>query len=63
MSRAKSWSVNLVWPTRVKRSGQLTRYAEQPDGHEKAYRLLEPYRKRMNDLSIFFKELKGRFAQ
>ena len=42
---------------------QLARYAEQPDGHEKAHRLLAPYRKRMNDLSIFFKELKGRFAQ
>ena len=42
---------------------QLARDAEQPDGHEKAYRLLAPYRKRMNDLSIFFKELKGRFAQ
>ena len=26
-------------------------------------RLLEPYRKRMNDLSIFMKELKGGFAQ
>src|ERR1700720_2815066 len=42
---------------------QLARDAEQPDGHEKAYRLLAPYRKRMNDISIFFKELKGRFAQ
>ena len=31
--------------------------------HEKAYRLLAPYRKRMNNLSIFFKEVKGRFAQ
>jgi putative transposase len=41
---------------------QLARFAEQPDGHEKAYRLLAPYRKRMNDISIFFKELKGRFA-
>ena len=26
-------------------------------------RLLEPFRKRMNDISIFIKELKGRFAQ
>src|SRR3984893_17938273 len=42
---------------------QLARHAEQPDGHEKACRLLAPYRKRMNDLSIFFKEHKGRFAQ
>src|ERR1700719_4777691 len=42
---------------------QLARYAEQPDGLQQCNRLLEPYRKRMNNLSIFFKELKGRFAQ
>ena len=42
---------------------QLARYAEQPDGLQQCNRLLEPYRKRMYDLSIFFKELKGRFAQ
>src|ERR1700731_2697163 len=42
---------------------QLARYAAQPDGHEKAYRLLAPFRKQMNDISNFFKELKGRFAQ
>ena len=42
---------------------QLARFAEQPDALEQGNRLLEPYRKRMNDLSIFLKELKGRFAQ
>ena len=42
---------------------QLARFAEQPDGIAQSQRLLEPYRKRMNDLSIFIKELKGRFAQ
>ena len=42
---------------------QLASFAEQPDGQENACRLLAPYRKRMNDLSIFFKELKGRFTQ
>ena len=38
---------------------QLARYAEQPDGLQQCNRLLEPYRKRMNNLSIFFKELKA----
>ena len=42
---------------------QLARYAEQPDGHEKAHFLLAPFRKQMNDISFFFKALKGRFAQ
>ena len=42
---------------------QLARFAEQPDGMEQSKRLLEPYRKRMNDISIFIKELKGGFAQ
>src|ERR1700730_16032119 len=42
---------------------QLARLAGQPDALEQCKRLLEPYRKRMNDLSIFIKELKGRFAQ
>jgi hypothetical protein len=42
---------------------QLARCAEQPDGIDQVNRLLEPYRKRMNDISIFIKELKGRFAQ
>jgi putative transposase len=42
---------------------QLARCAEQPDGIDQVNRLLEPFRKRMNDISIFIKELKGRFAQ
>ena len=42
---------------------QLARLSEQPDGGELCDKLLEPFRKRMNDISIFIKELKGRFAQ
>jgi len=42
---------------------QLARFAEQPDAAEQIKRLLDSYRKRMNDISIFIKELKGRFAQ
>jgi putative transposase len=42
---------------------QLARLSEQPNGIELCHRLLEPFRKRMNDISIFIKELKGRFAQ
>src|SRR5438105_6117481 len=42
---------------------QLARFSEQPDAIEQSKRLLEPYRRRMNDISIFLKELKGRFAQ
>jgi putative transposase len=42
---------------------QLARLSEQPGGAELCHRLLEPFRKRMNDISIFMKELKGRFAQ
>lgn len=42
---------------------QLARVSEQPDGIQESQRLLEPYRRRMNDISIFIKELKGRFAQ
>ena len=42
---------------------QLARFCQQPGGVELSERLLEPYRKGMNDLSIFNKELKGRFAQ
>src|SRR5580693_8064580 len=42
---------------------QLARCSGQPDAIEQSNRLLEPYRKRMNDISIFVKELKGRFAQ
>src|SRR6202047_2076056 len=42
---------------------QLARCTQQPDATEQSNRLLEPYRRRMNDISIFVKELKGRFAQ
>ncbi len=42
---------------------QLARCAEQPDGIEQSERLLETYRRRMYDLSIFNKELKGGYAQ
>ena len=42
---------------------QLARWRQQPDGLDQIQRLLEPYRRRMNDISIFIKELKGSFAQ
>ena len=42
---------------------QLARCSEQPDGVDQVSRLLDPYRRRMNDISIFVKELKGCFAQ
>jgi putative transposase len=42
---------------------QLARYAQQPDGIEQSQGLLESYRRRMYDISIFNKELKGGFAQ
>ena len=42
---------------------QLARWSEQAQGASQRQQLLEPYRRRMNDLSVFFKELKGRFAQ
>jgi hypothetical protein len=41
---------------------QLARFTEQPDGIAQSNRLLKPYRKRINALSIFIKELKGRFV-
>src|SRR5271154_5772509 len=54
----------LYGPQRVRvLQEQLARFSEQPDGAGLCSRLLEPYRKRMNDISIFIKELKGRFAQ
>jgi hypothetical protein len=42
---------------------QLARYRQQPDGNAEIERVLDRYRRRMHDLSIFIKELKGRFAQ
>jgi putative transposase len=51
---------------RARRQGleqQLARLRQQPDGLERIERLLNRYRRRMYDISIFLKELKGRFAQ
>ena len=42
---------------------QVARWRQQTDGLDQIQRLLEPYRRRMNDISIFIKELKGSFAQ
>ena len=42
---------------------ELVRLRQEPDGAEQIQQLLQPYRRRMFDLSIFIKELKGRFAQ
>ena len=42
---------------------QLARLRQEPDGTDQIQRLLLPYRSRMYDISIFIKELKGRFAQ
>jgi len=42
---------------------EVERMRQEPDGAGQIQRLLEPYRRRMYDISIFVKELKGRFAQ
>jgi REP element-mobilizing transposase RayT len=42
---------------------ELAHLRQGQDGAEQIQRLLQPYRSRMYDISIFFKELKGRFAQ
>jgi REP element-mobilizing transposase RayT len=42
---------------------ELARYRQQPDGSAQIQRLLDRYRRRMFDISVFIKELKGRFAQ
>src|ERR1700751_5011684 len=42
---------------------QLDRLRHQPDGVDQIQRLLDPYRQRMYEISIFIKELKGGFAQ
>jgi putative transposase len=42
---------------------ELARYRQQPDGDAQVQRLLDGYRRRMYDISVFIKELKGRFAQ
>ena len=54
----------LYGPQRVRGlEKQLAFLSEQSGGAELCRLLLEPFRRRMNDLSIFIKELKGRFAQ
>lgn len=42
---------------------ELARYRQQPDGDAQVQRLLDGFRRRMYDISVFIKELKGRFAQ
>jgi hypothetical protein len=42
---------------------EIARYRQQPDGSAQVQRLLDPYRRRMDDISVFIKELKGSFAQ
>ena len=42
---------------------EVVRLRQEPDGAGQIQRLLQPYRRRMYDVSTFIKELKGRFAQ
>jgi REP-associated tyrosine transposase len=42
---------------------QIAGYRQQPGRSAEIQRLLDGYRRRMYDISIFIKELKGRFAQ
>jgi len=42
---------------------ELAHLRQEPDGPDQIQRLLQPYRNSMFDLSIFIRELKGRFAQ
>ena len=42
---------------------ELARYRQQSDGNAQVQGLLDRYRRRMYDISVFIKELKGRFAQ
>jgi REP element-mobilizing transposase RayT len=42
---------------------QIDRYSQETDGIARCEQLLQSFRRRMNDLSIFIKELKGSFAQ
>ncbi len=54
----------LYGPRRVRGLREkLARFSQQPGGVELCRLLLEPFRMRMNDISIFIKELKGCFAQ
>jgi putative transposase len=50
-------------PRRQALEQEVEHLRQEPDGASQIQRLLEPYRKRMFDISIFIKELKGRFAQ
>jgi len=50
-------------PRRQALEQELARVRQEPDGTEQIQRLVQPYRRRMYDISIFIKELKGRFAQ
>jgi hypothetical protein len=42
---------------------EVARLRQEPDGAGQIQRLLQPYLRRMSDISSFIKELKGRFAQ
>jgi len=42
---------------------ELARYRQQLNGSPQIQRLLDGYRRRMYDISVFIKELKGQFAQ
>jgi putative transposase len=50
-------------PRRQALQQELARYRPQTDGDAQVQRLLDRYRRRMYDISIFIKELKGQFAQ
>jgi putative transposase len=54
----------LYGPQRVQAlQEQLASSARQPDGFDQSNRLLEPFRRRMYDISTFMKKLKGGFTQ
>src|SRR6516162_5085657 len=42
---------------------EIARYRQQPDGEAQILRLLDGFRERMYDISVFIKEHKGRLAQ
>ena len=50
-------------PRRQALEEELARHWQQPDGSAQIQRLLDGYRRRMYDISVFIKELKGQFAQ
>src|SRR5271169_7248478 len=58
------WSASKPATARRKALEQeVARLRQEPNGADQIQRFLEPYRRRMYDVSIFLKELKGRFAQ